>query len=565
RVTWLPQQRAPRSVNSLTKRERARSGDAPSVLLAWMEEVNRLCLRVLVHQEDVKENPVSARKRQDSLRESAQSPVMCLVGTMATVSEAISQLPLLPRPGHHMQIRSADGNIQPESTADDEKTEKPRSLPWSTSHKSRVATEKRGERMKMVELYQCPVFTDVPVPLPHDTVYAAIVTRVVQAQRHLVHKPSLKASFQTILSSSTVEHFVIDSFWWFFLHNFQPDRKTQDRLFCRIAENYISILTQNLSTRSGTTFLRDFPSTLSQTLYCCFCCCFPQSCSFRNQAFLTALCSTAYQWTGGICPSPEVYKTWDFEALEPDESSGVSESEKRQKESGSTLTVSDSASSTSLFNPPIHNQHGSLTGPKKSRRVSDVNEASIICSRNNMAITSHKSISEDDVIGTDLKALTDHVNFTSVRESHAVYECVELRQCVFNVWGNSPLVQHYMTTLNLKQTVGHDLLYMSSSLTVLSLTADSLTYRDVLKQTLQHSSSQRRALCSLWTQHVQELASLQQKHLAEQIQLLRKHKKILSQKNVVHKLCQLLVPPAKGEEDNKTRSEQLLAFEMTLE
>uniref|UniRef100_A0A3B4DV08 Uncharacterized protein n=1 Tax=Pygocentrus nattereri TaxID=42514 RepID=A0A3B4DV08_PYGNA len=395
-----------------------------------MEEVNRLCVRILVHQEDVKENPVSARKRQDSLRESAQSPVMCLLGTMATLSEAISQLPLLPRPGHPMQIRSADGKIQPESTADDEKTEKPRSLPWSTSHKSRVATE----------------------------------------------KPSLKASFQTILSSSTVEHFVIDSFWWFFLYNFQPDRKTQDRLFCRIAENYISILTQNLSTRSGTTFLRwsgppwtltqqYFSSTLSQTLYCCFCCSFPQSCSFRNQAFLTALCSTAYQWTGGICPAPEVYKTWDFEALEPDEATGVSESEKRQKESGSTLTLSESMfSSTSLFNPPIHNQHGSLTGPKKSRRGSDANEASIICSRNNMAITSHKSISEDDVIGTDLKALTDHVNYTSLRESHAVYKCVELRQCVFNVWGNSPLVQHYMTTLNLKQTVGHDLLVRRSQI-----------------------------------------------------------------------------------------------------
>uniref|UniRef100_A0AAR2L4I1 Uncharacterized protein n=1 Tax=Pygocentrus nattereri TaxID=42514 RepID=A0AAR2L4I1_PYGNA len=441
-----------------------------------MEEVNRLCVRILVHQEDVKENPVSARKRQDSLRESAQSPVMCLLGTMATLSEAISQLPLLPRPGHPMQIRSADGKIQPESTADDEKTEKPRSLPWSTSHKSRVATEKRGERMKMVELYQCPVFTDIPVPLPHDTAYATIVTHVVQAQRHLVHKPSLKASFQTILSSSTVEHFVIDSFWWFFLYNFQPDRKTQDRLFCRIAENYISILTQNLSTRSGTTFLRwsgppwtltqqYFSSTLSQTLYCCFCCSFPQSCSFRNQAFLTALCSTAYQWTGGICPAPEVYKTWDFEALEPDEATGVSESEKRQKESGSTLTLSESMfSSTSLFNPPIHNQHGSLTGPKKSRRGSDANEASIICSRNNMAITSHKSISEDDVIGTDLKALTDHVNYTSLRESHAVYKCVELRQCVFNVWGNSPLVQHYMTTLNLKQTVGHDLLVRRSQI-----------------------------------------------------------------------------------------------------
>ncbi|KAI4874809.1 hypothetical protein NFI96_014717, partial [Prochilodus magdalenae] len=644
-----------------------------------MEEVNRLCVPILVHQEDVKENAVSAQKRRDSLRELAGAPITwcvlaCLVGTMGTLSEAISHLPLLPRPTHAKQIGGAGGNVQAVSKADDDGV--------CASPKSNMASEKRGDRMKMVELYQCPPFTAIPAPLPHDTTYATIVTRVVQAQRHLAHKPGLKASFRTILSSSTVEHFVIDSFWWFFLHNFQPDRKTQDRLFCRIAENYIRILTQNLSTHSGTAFLRkmvmmmevmmmvmmevmmvvmevmmmvmmvvmmidddddsdddddggggvnddddndndndgdgggdgddddgdyndgdsvndsdsddgddddddgggdvnddnndndgdsdddgdddddgggvnddddddndndgdgdgdddgddddsDLPSTLSQTLYCCFCCCFPQSCSFHDQAFLTTLCSTAYQWTGGICPAPDVYKEWDFEALEPDEAGGVSESEKRQKESGSTPTLSDS-----MFpNLPVNDKTGTRGGLKKpsggqlypeclestralrclavlrmihhppyllrggpvgvltieeqgntvyretdglqsgpvhlqsvlyvaifQKCLGDVSEASVVCSRDNLAIPGHASISEEDVIGSDLKALTDQAHRTSARESHAVYEGVELKQCVFNVWGNSPLVQHYMTTHCLRQTVGYDLLVRRSQI-----------------------------------------------------------------------------------------------------
>lgn len=60
----------------------------------------------------------------------------------------------------------------------------------------------------------------------------------------------------------------------------------------------------------------------------------------------------------GICPAPDVYKTWDFEALESDEASGVSESEKRQKESGRSLaqkalipTMGIKCSLLLLFNP----------------------------------------------------------------------------------------------------------------------------------------------------------------------------------------------------------------------
>ncbi|MCI4390789.1 hypothetical protein PGIGA_G00126940 [Pangasianodon gigas] len=449
-----------------------------------------------------------------------------------------------------------------------------------------MATEKKMEDIpKMVELYQCPQFGDVPVTLPHNTAYRAIVTRVIQAQRHLVHKPILKAVFHNILSSSTMERFVINSFWWLFLENFQPDRKAQDRLFGQIAENYISILTQSsLSSNSGTIFLQDFPSILSQMLFCCFSCCFPQSCCFRDPAFLTALCSTAYQWIGGLCPAPEVYKQWDFEALEANETSSILQKEKKEKEN-SSLTSIDSVFSCIFFSEPS----GSLTAVKKKRMKSpcEVSQAIALYSKNKITTTSHTSTSEvekaasQNIPGSDLKALTEHRNHTSARESHAVDGHLEVKQCVFNVWGNSPLVQHYMNTLRLQRNVGYNVLVRRTQIRALpqyphthalipggthltvscviflnSLTADSLTYRDVLRQT----ACQRRELRSLWARHRQEISSMQQKREDEQNQLLRKHKKILSQRNVVHKLCQLLVPPAKGEEESKTRSEQLLAF-----
>ncbi|KAK3534617.1 hypothetical protein QTP86_016770, partial [Hemibagrus guttatus] len=293
--------------------------------------------------------------------------------------------------------------------------EKSYSIPCSISCKSHTVTEKVRELQilgsasacvsdipKMVELCKCPQFGDAPVPLPHNTAYRAIVTRVIQAQRHLVHKPSLKAIFHNILSSPTVESFAINSFWWLFLENFQPDRKAQDRLFGRIAENYISILTQSLSSNSGTIFLKDFPSTLSQMLFCCFSCCFPQSCCFRDPAFLTALCSTAYQWTGGLCPAPEVYKQWDFEALEANETSNILHREKKEK-NDSSLSSTDSVFSSIFLTEPS----SSLTAVEKKRMKSpcEVRQDNALYSNSKISTSSRRSSreypSETDIVAPE--------------------------------------------------------------------------------------------------------------------------------------------------------------------
>ncbi|XP_058274286.1 protein FAM227A-like [Hemibagrus wyckioides] len=511
--------------------------------------VNRVCVPVMsVFHDDDRENPVTVKQKCERLQELSRAHIPCLVGTMESLSEEISHLPLLQR--HSSSVQSSRENTKGplESTAKGKYEE---AFGINTSPK---------DIPKMVELYQCPQFNDVPVPLPHNTAYRAIVARVIQAQRHLVHKPSLKAVFHNILSSPNVESFVINSFWWLFLENFQPDRKAQDRLFGWIAENYISILTQRLSSNSGTIFLQDFPSILSQMLFCCFSCCFPQSCCFRDPAFLTALCSTAYQWTGGLCPAPEVYKQWDFEALEANETRNILQREKKKKENDTSLSSINSVFSSIFLIEPS----SSLTAVKKKRMKSpcEVSQDNVLYSNNKITTSSRRSTREEKAAsqnnpGSELKA--DHKNNTSARESHAVDGHIEVKQCLFNVWGNSPLMQHYMNTMQLQSNVGYNVLVRRTQIQALPQ-ADSPTFRDVLRQTRQRSSCQRRELRALWEQHAQEISSMQQKREDEQNQLIRKQKKILSQRSVVHKLCQLLVPPFKGEEESKTRSEKLLAF-----
>ncbi|XP_047662361.1 protein FAM227A-like isoform X2 [Tachysurus fulvidraco] len=530
--------------------------EAPNVEV----DVNRLCVPVMVWHEDDRENPMTVKQDCKRLQELSHAPISCLVGTMESLSEEISHLPLLQR--HSSPVQSSHENTvgHLESTAN-EKREKPRSILCSNSCKSHTVTEKMMDIPKMVELYQCPQFGDVPVPLPHNTAYSAIVTSVIQAQRHLVHKPRLKTVFHNILSSPTVESFVINSFWWLFLENFQPDRKAQDRLFGRIAENYISILTQSLSSNSGTIFLQDLPSILSQVLFCCFSCCFPQSCCFCDPTFLTALCSTVYQWTGGLCPAPEVYKQWDFEALEANESSNILLREKKKKENDSSLTSIDSVFS-SIFLTETSSSHTAVK-KKRMKSLCDVSQADALNSKNKITMTCRntskveKTAASQNNPGCDLKG--DHRNTTSDQESHAVDGHMEVKHCVFNVWGNSPLVQHYMNTMHLQSNIGYNVLVRRTQIQALHQ-ANSPTYRDVLRQTRQRSSCQWKELRSLWAQHSREISIMQKKREDEQNQLLRKHKKILSQRPVVHKLCQLLVPPNKGEEESKTRSERLLAF-----
>ncbi|CAB1317608.1 unnamed protein product [Coregonus sp. 'balchen'] len=366
-----------------------------------MAVISEQCAPIVVYQEDVSENPVTVRTKRESLQESSRTP-------------AYRQ----DKPGSKFTRLSSQ---QDSSTS-------------LQNRRRNMPAEKREVGMpKLVELYQHPGFRDdMPMPLPHSNTFSTIITH-----------PRYKAVFQRILSSSMMEDFVIDSFWWLFLQHFQPDTRIQDSLFVRIAENYIRILTQSLTSRSGKWFLREFPSTLAQTLYCCFCCCFPQSCrTIRSDTFLIPLCFTAYQWTG------------------------------------------------------------------------------------------EKTVGSVNITGTDLKALTGQANQTPTRESHVAYPGVAFKRSVFNVYGNSPLVQYYMRVLHM----------------------------DPKERSVAH----RRDLRTMWGQYSKDLYVLNQRKLDEHYENFRKQKKILSQQTTIKRLCQLLVPETINEEDTRTSSEVMHAFEMAV-
>ncbi|XP_042558962.1 protein FAM227A-like [Clupea harengus] len=517
-----------------------------------MAEINAVCAPMVVHQEDVNENVSAQRKRQNMQKESLE-PVSCLIGSMSELSERISSLILLPKMVYtDTQLSRCDRHSSQQESPPP---------PQSSQSRSNASTEKHeGGRPKLVELCQYPGFSEEGLtPLPHHTSFSTVVARVVRAQPRLSHKPRYKAAFQSILSSGLMEHFVTDVFWWLFLQNFQPDGHVQDCLFSRIAENYIRILSQNQSSRIGNVFLREFPHTLSQTLYSAFCCCFPQSCiTIRSGTFPQTLCSTAYQWTGGICPAPNVFRKWDIEALEPDEDSNaefVAENEKKETESCLSLlecmlpgacasTQRDCPPSTLTatwrpMSPVAEPSHTSFEGS-----FSNAKEQTI----NNLSEKEGKSTGSEDIKGSDQKAATDHRNRKSTKESQTGWYELEFHRCVFNVWGNSPLVRHYMENLKMEPKVGQDVLVRRTQIHTLP-PEDAVTYRQFVRQCHERSAARWHNLRAMRAQCEQDMAALQRSKDVHRRILLKEQKRILSQRSSVKLFCQKLCPDATTEEE----------------
>ncbi|XP_031662218.1 protein FAM227A isoform X4 [Oncorhynchus kisutch] len=514
-----------------------------------MADISEQCAPIVVYQEDVSENPVTARSQKEILQEASHTPASCLVGSIGSLSARIARLPpLFSSMGYdcgqtlHTHLAAFAEGKDRQDKAGSKFTRLSSQQNSSTSLQNRrhnMPAEKREVGMpKLVELYQYPGFRDdMPMPLPHSNTFSTIITHVVRAQPHLTDKPRYKAVFQSILSSSMMEDFVMDSFWWLFLQHFQPDAHIQDSLFARIAENYIRILTQSLTSRSGKWFLREFPSTLAQTLYCCFCCCFPQSCrTLRSDTFLIPLCFTAYQWTGDSM----------FSSAYVDEPFHGSATTLLKNKPSSLLT---SSSHTTLESQPSK---------------STVNTTSTTSGSEGKPLSQfEKTVGSANITGSDLKALTGQANQTPARESQVAYPDMAFKRSVFNVYGNSPLVQYYMRVLHMDPKVGQDVLVVRTEISKLP-PAGSVTYRDILSKAQERSVAHRRALRTMWGQYSKDLYVLNQRKLDERYETFRKQKKILSQKTTIKRLCQLLVPETINEEDTRTSSEVIHAFEMAV-
>ncbi|KAL2790512.1 protein FAM227B isoform 1, partial [Daubentonia madagascariensis] len=105
-----------------------------------------------------------------------------------------------------------------------------------------------------------------------------------------------------------------DSFWWWFLHKFKPDRENQDCLFDRISESYVTLFMSIPLSRKDA-FFQVYPDCLAQAIYATFLEAFPESSHLFNDEFKEDLGNNIFLWLSGLKPQKGFWTHWKLKEL----------------------------------------------------------------------------------------------------------------------------------------------------------------------------------------------------------------------------------------------------------
>ncbi|XP_037691023.1 protein FAM227B [Choloepus didactylus] len=105
-----------------------------------------------------------------------------------------------------------------------------------------------------------------------------------------------------------------DSFWWWFLHKFKPDRENQDFLFDRISESYVALFMSIPLSRKDA-FFQVYPDCLAQAIYATFQEAFPESSNLFNDEFKEDLGNSIFLWLSGLKPQKGFWTHWKLKGL----------------------------------------------------------------------------------------------------------------------------------------------------------------------------------------------------------------------------------------------------------
>ncbi|XP_050390988.2 protein FAM227A [Patella vulgata] len=184
--------------------------------------------------------------------------------------------------------------------------------------KTTLTKNKDTGKPKFVELQQYPGFDKLELtPLPADMDAVDMLLIVSQATMALHRKPRYKPEFERLFYSKMSQAIVQDIFWWFFLEKFQPGTTAQPKLFNRIAHNYVKLLVYCKIKVYKETFFKDYPLLMAQAVYVSFCHAFPDSYRQFGVDFKDELLMLISQWMAGVRPAPRMWTSWNFDKLDP--------------------------------------------------------------------------------------------------------------------------------------------------------------------------------------------------------------------------------------------------------
>ncbi|XP_023365765.1 protein FAM227B [Otolemur garnettii] len=149
--------------------------------------------------------------------------------------------------------------------------------------------------------------TQLPRHLDAERIYLFIL------KTHNFDERALKVWKTHFLSEASIA-LLHDSFWWWFLYKFKPDRANQDCLFDRISESYVTLF-MSIPLNRKDAFFQMYPDCLTQAVYATFLEAFPESCNLFNDEFKEELGNNIFLWLSGLKPQKCFWTHWKLDNL----------------------------------------------------------------------------------------------------------------------------------------------------------------------------------------------------------------------------------------------------------
>ncbi|XP_069480870.1 protein FAM227B isoform X3 [Ambystoma mexicanum] len=167
--------------------------------------------------------------------------------------------------------------------------------------------------MRKIEHCRFPAFKQTCLTeLPGGLEAPQLLNRVTKAQHF---KARVSKFWKKMFLSEASVAVLQDSFWWFFLERFQPNKEDQDHLYDRIADSFFTLF-WSIHHNVKDIFFKVYADCLSQAIFAVFCDAFPKSHAVFGDDFKNNLMDTIFQWVSGIRPPPFSWKTWNFTLLQ---------------------------------------------------------------------------------------------------------------------------------------------------------------------------------------------------------------------------------------------------------
>ncbi|MBZ3872490.1 Protein FAM227A [Sciurus carolinensis] len=232
----------------------------------------------------------------------------------------------------------------------------------------------------------------------------------------------------------------------------KPNKEVQNKLLNRISRHYALLLFRQSRSHFEEALLKRLPSLLSKALYTSFCCCFPQS-WFNTHEFKSDICDTMYLWIAGTYPRPHGYNSWDYSELDPE----------------------------------------------RFRREELISQRKRLTKGRNFSFFTSKKTSQKSF----WSRRSHHI------QSHPACRNPELVPNLFNVYGKSPLIVHFLHHYLTLRQCGQDVLIVRrENTTAIPYPCDyggsTPTYAEVTSLTLRNMKIRKEKLSQLIELHVKE-------------------------------------------------------------